>query len=692
MLNSERIIFMTHILNSSRFLHGGDYNPEQWLDNPDIIDRDFILFQQAKINTFTLGIFSWAKLEPEEGVYDFEWLDDIFDRVEKQNGNIILATPSGARPRWMSTKYPEILRTNEEGQKLLFGERHNHCFSSPIYRKKTQEINRQLANRYGHRKSLILWHISNEFGGECHCELCQTAFRRWMQHKYKTIDNLNKLYWSSFWSHQYNTWEEVHSPSPLGDTTSMSLNLDWKRFVTDQTIDFYENEIKPLREITPNIPITTNFMGGNPPYSDVHQDLDYQKFAKHVDIISWDSYPNWSNDYESTTELAMKTALMNDVMRSLKQNTYLIMESTPSQVNWHPFNKSKRPGMHEMGSLQQIAHGANAVLYFQLHQSRGSSEMFHGAVVTNSLSDQTRTFKDVSKVGKDLEELQPVVDTEYQQPKVAIVFDYDNMWALSDAKNYSDETKNYWGTIQDHYSVFWHNNISVDIISTEDDLSPYTLIIDPMHFMMSQTFMAKIEKYVSSGGHIVGTYMTGIVDPNYLAYMGGWPETLQNIYGLSYVETDTLYPTQNNAINWEGDFFNIHNYADLYELKGAKQLALYVDDFYADSAALTENNFGAGAAFMISARTNRDFLNKFYQMLINKFDLYNIDIPVEDINENINIQIRQNDAQKYFFITNYGDSEQTIVFNDNYIDMLSGNSLINNVTMSPYQVIVARKA
>ncbi|MDI6574155.1 beta-galactosidase trimerization domain-containing protein, partial [Leuconostoc lactis] len=143
---------------------------------------------------------------------------------------------------------------------------------------------------------------------------------------------------------------------------------------------------------------------------------------------------------------------------------------------------------------------------------------------------------------------------------------------------------------------------------------------------------------------------------------------------------------------WEGDFFNIHNYADLYELKGAKQLALYVDDFYADSAALTENNFGAGTAFMISARTNRDFLNKFYQMLINKFDLYNIDIPVEDINENINIQIRQDDAQKYFFITNYDDSEQTIVFNDNYIDMLSGNSLINNVTMSPYQVIVARKA
>ncbi|WP_413516359.1 beta-galactosidase [Leuconostoc gasicomitatum] len=684
---------MTNILKSLGFLHGGDYNPEQWLDNPDIIDRDFTLFEQSKINTFTLGIFSWAKLEPKEGVYDFEWLDNIFDRIEKQNGNVILATPSGARPRWMSTKYPEVLRTNEEGQKLVFGERHNHCLSSPIYREKTQEINRQLANRYGNRKSLILWHISNELGGgECYCELCQEAFRTWMQRKYKTLDNLNKLYWSSFWSHQYNNWDEIHSPSLLGDTTSLSLNLDWKRFVTDQTIDFFENEIKPLRELTPDIPVTTNFMGGNPPSSSVHKDLDYQKFANHVDVISWDSYPNWANDYESTGELAMKTALMNDVMRSLKQDNYLIMESTPSQVNWHPFNRSKRPGMHEMGSLQQIAHGANSVLYFQLHQSRGSSEMFHGAVITHSLSDKTRTFKEVSAVGNDLEKLQPLFNSEYKRPKVAIIFDYDNMWALEDARNYSDETKNYWNTIQKHYSVFWHNNVAVDIISAEDDLSPYSLIIDPMHFMMSKNFMDKIEKYVNSGGNIIGTYMTGIVDQNYLAYLGGWPEKLQRIYGLSYVETDTMYPKQTNIIKWEGENFTILNYADVFELKGARILAHYVNDFYAESPALTENNFGMGTALMIAGRTNSDFLNKFYKKMLDKFALGNTDSPIENTDANINVQIRQDENQTYFFVTNYGDSEQTVAFNDNYIDSLSGNNLNGLIILAPYQVVVATEA
>lgn len=682
---------MTDTLQISKFLHGGDYNPEQWIDNSEIINRDFTLFKQSKINTFTIGIFSWSKIEPKEGVYDFEWLDNIFDRVEQQNGNIILATPSGARPRWMSEKYPEVLRTNEQGQKLLFGERHNHCLSSPVYRAKTKSINYQLAKRYGHRKSLILWHISNELGGDCHCELCQEKFREWMKNKYKTIDNLNRLYWSSFWSHQYNNWDDIHSPSTLGDTTSLILNLDWKRFVTDQTIDVFENEVKPLREVTPNIPVTTNFMGGNPPESSIFMDLDYQKFSKHVDVISWDSYPNWSNDYETTETLAMKTALMNDVMRGLKHDSYLIMESTPSQVNWHPFNKSKRPGMHEMGSLQQIAHGANSVLYFQLHQSRGSSEMFHGAVVTHSLSNRTRVFKDVSLVGKDLEKLQPLLKSKYTHTKIAIVFDYDNVWALDDARNYSDQTKKYWHTIQSHYSVFWQNNIPVDIISAQDDLSPYTLVIDPMHFMMDIEYMEKIEKYVSSGGNLVGTYMTGVVDKNYLAYLGGWPERLQRIYGLSYVETDTLYPKQTNTIIWEDNEYKVIDYADVFEQKGATSLAYYEDDFYAQSPALTKNDLGSGTAMMIAGRTEKAFLNKFYSKLIDKYSLRDSQIPFENADAHLSVQVRQDERQKYYFITNYTDNKQIALFKDSYTEMLSGNSLNGSTTLEPYQVIVATK-
>ncbi|AKP64034.1 beta-galactosidase [Levilactobacillus koreensis JCM 16448] len=679
---------MTAQLNVSDFLHGGDYNPEQWLDHPEIIDQDFNFFKEANINDVTLGIFSWAQLEPEEGKFDFSWLDDIFDRAEAQNGHVILATPSGAKPRWLAEKYPEVLRTNEDGSKNIFGERHNHCYTSPVYRQKVQEINRKLAERYGHRKSLILWHISNEYGGSCYCDLCQDAFRDWLKAKYHTLDNLNRAYWAKFWSHTYTSWDQVHSPSPLGDQTLLGLNLDWKRFVTDRTIDFYEAEIKPLRELTPNIPITTNFMGGNPPESHVHYDLDYQKFAQHVDIVSWDSYPNWANDYESTAHLAMKTALMNDVMRSLKHQNYLIMESTPSQVNWHPYNRAKLPGMHQMGSLQQVAHGADAVNYFQLHQSRGSSEMFHGAVITHQLSDKTRIFKEVAQVGQDLVNLKPAKATHYQSAKVAIVYDYDNMWALDDSRNYSNETKKYWRTIQEHYQYFWEHDIPVDLISTQDDLTPYTLVIDPMHFMMSEAFTEKLRDYVQQGGHLVGTYMTGIVDKNFLAYLGGWPQALHDVYGVEFQETTTLYPKQHNHVAAFDKTYTVNDYADTVTVDTAQSLATYQDDFFAGSSALTKNTCGKGTAYYVAARTEEAFLEDFYDQLADEFSL-KPDLPIEKQGPTVSIQVREKAGQQFFFVINFSEKPATVTTTKSLTEVLSGqNVAAGTQALKPFDVKV----
>lgn len=666
---------MVNKLNVSEFLHGGDYNPDQWLDRPDIIEQDFKYFKEADINDVTLGIFSWAKLEPEEGKYDFTWLDDIFDRVEAVNGHVILATPSGAKPRWLAEKYPEVLRVNKDGSRNLFGERHNHCYTSLIYRKKVQAINQKLAERYGKRKSLVLWHISNEYGGECYCDLCQAAFRDWLKAKYQTLANLNHAYWADFWSHTYTSWSQVHSPSPKGDQTLLGLNLDWHRFVTDRTIDFYETEIKPLREITPNIPITTNFMGGNPPESHVFYDLDYQKFAQHVDIVSWDSYPNWANDYESTAQLGMKTALMNDVMRSLKHQNYLIMESTPSQVNWHPFNRAKLPGMHQMGSLQEIAHGADAVNYFQLHQSRGSSEMFHGAVITHQLSNQTRVFKDVAQVGQDLQLLKIAKKTVHQPAKVAIVYDYDNMWALDASCNYANATKKYWQTIQAHYAYFWKHDISVELVSVTDDLQPYALVIDPMHFMMSKAFAIKLKHYVEQGGHLVGTYVTGMVDENFLAYLGGWLEPLQQTYGIKFNETDTLYPKQHNEVAAFGKRYTVTDYCDLVTVEHAETMGTYQVDFYAGKAAVTRNRLGSGSAYYLAARTDADFLTDFYDKLASELTLAEIS-PIVKQAADISVQIRENKSTRFYFVINFSGQSAQIKLQTKLFDVLQRKQAI----------------
>ena len=309
---------MKRVVDINQFLHGGDYNPEQWWDEPDVINQDFALFKQAKINTVTVGIFSW--------------LDEIFDRVEEMNGHVILATPSGARPAWLAQKYPEVLRTDNWGNKRGFGGRHNHCLTSPIYRKKVYEINTKLAEHFGQRKSLVLWHISNEYSGECYCDLCKDAFRKWLKNKYGDLATLNHAWWNTFWSHTYNEWDQVNPPSPLSEMGNKGMSLDWKRFITDQTISFIDNETAPLKKITPNIPVTTNMMAGNP-LMDPFAGFDYQKVARHLDFISWDSYPAWGNDSQSTEELGRNVGLIHDFFRSLKHQNFLVMENTPSRVN-----------------------------------------------------------------------------------------------------------------------------------------------------------------------------------------------------------------------------------------------------------------------------------------------------------------------------------------------------------------------
>lgn len=670
---------MKRILNTNEFLHGGDYNPEQWWDEPDVINQDFALFKQAKINTVTVGIFSWAKLEPEEGNYDFSWLDSIFDRVEEMNGHVVLATPSGARPAWLAQKYPEVLRTDNLGNKRGFGGRHNHCLTSPIYREKVREINTKLAEHFGQRKSLVLWHISNEYSGECYCELCKNAFREWLKNKYGNLDNLNHAWWNTFWSHTYNDWSQVNPPSPLSEMGNKGMNLDWKRFITDQTISFIDNETAPLKKITPNIPVTTNMMAGNP-LMDPFAGFDYQKVAKHLDFISWDSYPAWGNDNQTTAELGRNVGLVHDFFRSLKHQNFLVMENTPSRVNWHSVDRAKRPGMHELASLQDIAHGSQGVLYFQLRASRGSSEMFHGAVIEHRHPEQMRAFKDVTKVGKDLEKIRSIIDTNYLKAKVAIVFSYDSYWALQDAESYSKDKK-IWQTIQKHYRYFYKHDIPVDFVSVEDDFSNYDLLIDPMHFLMSKAYLKKLASYVKNGGRVVGTYISGVVDENDLAYMNEWPKELQDIYGVEPLETDVLYPGQSNTLNFDGHEYKAHDYCETLINCRGKVLAKYASDFYQDTPAVVEHEYGAGKGYYLACRTDYDFLEKFYEKitanLIPEF-------PVKKFSSNISIQVRENKDQKYYFVQNFSDKSEQIKVDGELEDLLEKKIDRGEVVLNPF--------
>lgn len=672
-----------------KMLHGADYNPEQWEKYPEVLEEDIRLMKLANCNVMSVGIFSWAKLEPEEGTYNFEWMDRLLDTFHQNGIYAFLATPTGARPAWMSEKYPEVLRVGANRVRNLHGMRHNHCFTSPVYREKTKQMNTKLAERYSNHPAVIGWHISNEYGGECHCSYCQDAFRDWVKDKYKTLDALNDAWWTTFWSHTYTSWSQVESPAPHGETMVHGQNLDWKRFVTDQTLDFYRHEIKPLKEANPDLPATANFM-------EAFEGLNYAKFADDLDIVSWDSYPTW-HDEQDESALAAWTAMNHDWFRALKDGKpFLLMESTPSLTNWQSISKLKKPGMHVLSSLQAVAHGSDSVQYFQWRKSRGSSEKFHGAVVDHAGHEHTRVFQEVKELGEGLNKLDQVVGSTVDA-EVAVIFDTENRWAVKDAQGPRNADVYYERTVREHYQAFWEQGISVDVIDMDKDISKYKVVVAPMLYMVRPGVGEKIEQFVKNGGTFVATYWSGIVDENDLCFLGGFPGPLRKTLGIWSEEIDGLYDSERNGIQTIGEnsfglegAFEARELCDLIHVEGAEVLAEYTSDFYAGRAALTVNHFGEGKAYYIASRNDKAFHQAFFGKLAEELGLKKV--VDGQLPKDVSVQVRTDGENEFVFLMNFSDQEKEVQLVDAvYEDVLNGVEVGKSVVVDGYGVRVLKK-
>jgi beta-galactosidase len=656
-------------------MHGADYNPDQWLDRPDILEEDLRLMKLANTNVMAVGIFAWSALEPEEGVWTWEWLDRTLDRLADNGIFVWLATPSGARPAWMAEQYPEVLRVAGNRVRNLYGFRHNHCLTSPVYREKVRLMNAKLAERYSSHPAVIGWHISNEYGGECHCPLCQNAFREWLKQRYGTLVALNAAWWSSFWSHKYTSWTQIESPAPHGESRLHALNIDWRRFITDQTVDFCRAEIAPIREFNGDLPVTTNLFNK-------HDGVDPRKFADVLDVLSWDAYPEWhEHGPEGDAGIAAACAFDHDLFRSIKGGRpFVLMESTPSTTNWQSVSKLKRPGMHKLSSLQAVAHGADSVQYFQWRKSRGAFEKLHGAVVDHAGHGHTRVFRDVAGVGETLGRLTEIVGTAVDA-KAAIVFDWDNRWAMKDAQGPRNTGMHYEETVMQHYRAFWELGIPVDIISRHDDLGKYALVIAPMLYMVDEASAARMETFVQEGGTLVATYWSGIVGESDLCYMGGFPGPLRRTLGIWSEELDALYDRDSNGLAFvDGNplgldgAFEAHELCDLIHLEDAEALAVYRNDFYAGRPALTVHSFGNGKAYYLATRAKEGFYETFYAKVA---EVVGLKRTIEtELPPGVTAQVRTDGTDEYVFLMNFSGSEQSIKLDGcRYTDMESGEAL-----------------
>ncbi len=626
---------------------GGDYNPEQWPE--DLWEEDMRLLKAAHINIVTINVFSWAALQPSEETYDFSKLDKIMELTERHGLKVCFATSTAAHPAWMAKRYPDILRTEFNGMKRKFGGRHNSCPNSPTYRKYSVLLAGKLAERYKNCDHIAAWHISNEYGGECYCENCEKAFRVWLKRKYKTLDALNTAWNTSFWSHTFYDWDEIVLPNLLSEhfaydrTMFQGISLDYRRFNNDSMLECCKAEIAAIRNKTPDIPVTTNLMGAYKP-------LDYRKWAKELDFVSWDNYPANEDSFQDI-------AFNHDLMRGVKNGqSFWLMEQTPSVTNWLPYNELKRPGVMRLWSYQALAHGSDSVMFFQMRRSIGACEKMHGAVIDHVGNGNTRVYREVQALGKELEELGDLLKGARTPAKAALIFDWDNWWALeysagpSCMLKYKDEILNY-------YRAFEDLHIPVDVIGTGDPLDGYDLIVAPLLYMTEGEIDQKIRIFTEKGGIFVTTFLSGLADENDRVITGGYPGKLRDILGIWVEESDALPEGKENTFSWENKTYPAAVICDLLHCEGAESLGEYTSDFYAGMPALTKNHFGKGMSYYVAARSNEDFYFHFLEKVAEEAGIK----PVCTGEKGVEATIRENENGRFLFLLNHTEEPKKAV-------------------------------
>jgi beta-galactosidase 1 len=636
-------------------LYGGDYNPEQWPEH--IWEEDMRLFKNANINIVTLNVFSWASLQPSENEYDFSRLDRIMQLVKENGLKVCMATSTGAHPAWMAKRHPDILRTDANGIKRKFGGRHNSCPNSPTYRKYAPMLARELSKRYKNYDNIVGWHISNEFGGECYCENCERAFRKWLKEKYKNIETVNQCYNTAFWGHTFYDFDEIVLPNYLSEhfgneqTMFQGISLDYRRFMSDSMLECFKLEYDSIKMEIPDARITTNFMW-------FYKGLDYRKWAEDMDFVSWDCYPS-PEDKISTV------ALCHDLMRGLKnQNSFVLMEQTPSVTNWQPVNKIKKPGEMRLLSYLAMAHGADAIQFFQLRRSIGACEKFHGAVIDHAGRDDTRVYKEVKSLGNELTKLSDILDARTPS-EAAIIFDWDNWWSVEYSSGPSIYMK-YLDSIKDYYSALYKKNIPIDIIGVNDDFSRYKLVIAPLLYMIKDDLDERLRRYVSGGGTFITTYFSGLVNDCDLV-TGAYPGKLKDILGIWVEEQDALLENEKNSFIFNGKRYPAGIICDIMHTEGAKALSCYESDFYKDTPVITENIFGRGRAYYVGSRSDEEFYSDFLSYVCSETGVE----PVIHTPNGVEAALRVNDKGRFLFLINHLSENREVVMPFDAFDLLN---------------------
>lgn len=590
----------------ARIWYGGDYNPDQWPE--EVWDDDVRLMKKAGVNLVSVGIFSWAKIETSEGVYDFDWLDRIINKLGEAGIAVDLASATASPPMWLTQAHPEVLWKDYRGDVCQPGARQHWRPTSPVFREYALKLCRAMAEHYKGNPYVVAWHVSNEYG--CHnrfdySEDAERAFRKWCEERYGTIDAVNDAWGTAFWAQRMNDFTEIVPPRFIGDGNFMNPGklLDFKRFSSDALKAFYVAERDALAEITPDLPLTTNFM-----VSAAGSVLDYDDWGREVDFVSNDHY--FIPGEAHLDELAFSASLVDGIAR---KDPWFLMEHSTSAVNWRPVNYRKEPGQLVRDSLAHVAMGADAVCYFQWRQSKAGAEKFHSAMVPHAGEDSA-VFRDVCELGADLNTLADngLLGTKLAKSKVAVVFDYESEWASEHTAtptqkvHHVDEPLQWFRALADH-------GVTADVVPVRGAWGDYEMVVLPSVYLLSEETTRRVRDYVVGGGRLVVTYYTGISDERDHVWLGGYPGSIRDVVGVRVEEFMPMgddFPGVPDCLGLSNGAV-AHDIADVIgSVDGtATVLETFKDDPWTgmDGApAIVAHTFGEGRSVYVGARLGRD--------------------------------------------------------------------------------------
>lgn len=587
----------------SRLRFGGDYNPDQWA--PDVWDEDVRLMRRAGVTLATVGVFSWSRLEPRPGEYEFDWLDDVLDRLHAGGIDVLLATATASPPAWFVRLHPESLPVTAEGVRLGFGSRQHYSPSSSAYRSRALALVEQIAARYGRHPAVVGWHVNNEYG--CHVprsydEESAQAFRSWLADRYQTVDALNAAWGTDFWSQRYDSFAEVDVPRATPTFANPTQLLDFDRFSSDALLRLHRAEVEVLRRHTPQMPVTTNFIG-------FLRNVDYWQWSAHVDVISDDAYPD-----PSDPESYVWTAAQRDLMRSLGAGRpWLLMESATTAVQWRAVNAPKPAGMYRSEQLDAVARGADGILHFQWRQSAAGAEKFHAAMLPHG-GTETRVFREVCALGAELADLEPAVLGAEVPARVAIVLDWDSWRAVEQPA--TPAQVDYLAHLLAWYRPFLRRGVTVDFRPVTAELADYAVVVAPMLHVASDDELQRLDNYVRAGGLLVVTCLSGILDRNLHARLGGYLGPLAGTVAVAIEEWAPLGASRlghlpgarGTAVTGELSGTGLW-WQDVIVPRGAEVVGRFLDGFAVGSPAITRHVRGEGAAWYVGTVPDPDLMD-----------------------------------------------------------------------------------